>query len=113
MRPTTSANSAIEEAITAVRQGLTAYRAVGAGLSLGLYVATLGSLESRLGRHQVALELFDEALRCAETSREEWVLPVIRARLDDAVAAQRGLGKGAPVPGGRRWPAAVGQPPPR
>lgn len=78
---------AVEEAVASVRQGVTAYRAVGAGLSLGLYLASLGSLEARAGRHAAALALFEEAVSEAERSRESWVMPELRRRLGDALAA--------------------------
>ena len=77
----------LDDAILSIQHGLSAYRAIGAGLSIGLYLATLATLKSRVGRHRVAVDLLEDARRNAERGGEVWLIPEIHRRLGEVLEA--------------------------
>ncbi|MFZ2082270.1 MAG: adenylate cyclase, partial [Xanthobacteraceae bacterium] len=66
-------NGAADEAINLIREGLTKYRAVGAGLSVPLYLSSLATIEARIGHHREAMRLVGEATAVVESGEEGWM----------------------------------------
>ena len=66
-------NGAVDEAINLIREGLTKYRAVGAGLSVPLYLSSLATIEARIGHRREAMRLTGEATAVVESGEEGWM----------------------------------------
>jgi class 3 adenylate cyclase/predicted ATPase len=66
-------NGAADEAINLIREGLTKYRAVGAGLSVPLYLSSLAAIEARIGHRREAMRLIGEATAVVESGEEGWM----------------------------------------
>jgi predicted ATPase/class 3 adenylate cyclase len=66
-------NGAADEAINLIREGLTKYRAVGAGLSMPLYLSSLATIEARIGHRREAMRLIGEATAVVESGEEVWM----------------------------------------
>ena len=66
-------SGAADEASTLIREGLTKYRAVGAGLSVPLYLSSLATIEARIGHHREAMRLIGEATAVVESGEEGWM----------------------------------------
>jgi class 3 adenylate cyclase/predicted ATPase len=66
-------NGAADEAINLIRGGLTKYRAVGAGLSVPLYLSSLATIEVRVGHRREAMQLIGEATAVVESGEEGWM----------------------------------------
>ena len=84
------------EGIALMRQGLAQYRGTGAGLSLPLYLATLGMAHASMGNYTEALSNLAEAMQAGERAEEHWMdseihrltgeVLVMRSRQDEARA---------------------------
>jgi class 3 adenylate cyclase/predicted ATPase len=64
---------AADEAINLIREGLTKYRAVGAGLGVPLYLSSLATIEARIGHRREAMRLIGEATAAVESGEEGWM----------------------------------------
>jgi predicted ATPase len=80
MRPATvyagwsqAENGEAGEGAAMIRDGLARYRAVGAALSLPLYLGSLASVEAAAGKPRAALELLDEAQAASASGDEHWI----------------------------------------
>ncbi len=65
----------LREAVQLTREGIAEYRAVGAGLSISLYLASLASMEEAAGNHDSVLELLHEAHEALVAADEQWLAP--------------------------------------
>jgi class 3 adenylate cyclase/predicted ATPase len=64
---------AADEAINLIHEGLTKYRAVGAGLGVPLYLSSLATIEAGIGHRLEATRLIDEATAAVESGEEGWM----------------------------------------
>jgi predicted ATPase len=83
-------NGAPDEGIAMIRDGIAQYRAVGAALSLPLYLASLADLERAAGNPREALNLLGEAQAVATAGDEHWVSAEIHRLAGEAILAQNG-----------------------
>jgi predicted ATPase len=60
------------EGVPLFLDGLEAYRATGHGLALPYYLSILGSVHTRMGRFQEALDTLDEGLRTVEANDDRF-----------------------------------------
>jgi predicted ATPase len=88
-------NGAPDEAIAMIRDGIAQYRAVGASLSLPLYLASLADLERAAGNTREALKLLGEAQAVATAGDEHWVSAEIHRLTGEAILAGTGDVAGA------------------
>lgn len=75
------------EAIASIREGIARYRAVGAGLSLPLYLATLAEAERRAGKPSASLDLLREAGAAVAAGGECWITPELHRQKGEALLA--------------------------
>jgi class 3 adenylate cyclase/predicted ATPase len=66
-------SGATDEAIDLLRTGMAKYRAIGAGLSMPLYLLSLAKIQARVGDHQEALRLIGEAGAVIDGGEEGWL----------------------------------------
>jgi class 3 adenylate cyclase/ABC-type transport system involved in cytochrome c biogenesis ATPase subunit len=98
-----AAKGAPDEGIAMIRDGIAQYRAVGAALSLPLYLASLADLERAAGNAQEALKLLGEAQAVAKAGDEHWVSAEIHRLIGEAILA----GKGDAADAEREYRAAL------
>jgi predicted ATPase/class 3 adenylate cyclase len=88
---------ALDEAAALIRDGIAKYRAIGAALSLPLYLASLANIEGASGNRREALALLHQAQAASMAGDEYWmsaeihrlVGKTILAGSGDAAAAER------------------------
>jgi class 3 adenylate cyclase/predicted ATPase len=73
-------NGAVDEAINLIREGLTKYRAVGAGLSVPLYLSSLATIGARIGHRREAMRLIGEATAVVGSGEEGWMSAELHRR---------------------------------
>lgn len=78
-------DGATDEALDLIRAGLAKYRAVGAGLSMPLYLLSLAKFEASAGHGPEAIRLIEEAGAVIESGEEGW-LSAERHRLAGEIA---------------------------
>ena len=75
------------EGMTMIRDGIARYRAVGAALSLPLYLASLASLEGAAGNRREALALLGQAEAEGVAGDEHWMSGEIRRLIGEVMLA--------------------------
>jgi predicted ATPase len=82
---TQAESGAISQGAAMIHDGLAKYRAVGAALSLPLYLSSLAIIEARAGHHQVARDLLNEAQQACAAGEEQWIAAELQRLTGEAI----------------------------